>query len=412
MVNSMPEAKKSGKIWVLNLDDFIFKDNALDALKNYSPKYMQILKPGDLCIISPHVSPDISFVNYTARVKKITNKNWVIMPKKHNLGEPLTSAVCKDKALLNKLKKLCAGNYIMIPLLYTKGFEELSRLCGNKIPNNSSAVREANDKLEFKKLCKRFNIATIKPVFEKGKNNKFKIPAGVDRNQNFLLKRSFSAGGYDTVKGNLAALLNMTDRYQKEGRFLIEKFEDIYRTLGSLCMLKEDGVHFAGIDCQIIKKEAWEGCSYPFKKFDRAILKEIKDKSLQLAKHYYKKGVRGQVNFDWAIIKRQGRPRLYALECNCRYNGFGLCLRLASTVYNIPREKAHFYLDSKIKFSGKLTTSKLIAALDKINARQKFRGGIVLTSAANKGKAGFCFIAENEKNLKTLRAGFKKIALS
>ncbi len=396
------------KIWILNVDDFVFKTNALDALSKHSLKYIQILKPWDLCIASPLIERDDAFVAYMARIKKLQNKNWLLLPKKQDTDESLVGCIAKDKELVAKLKTLCKQGYVIIPLMYTKEFAKLSSMCGNKLLNNSIAVQEANNKLVFKKLCKDFGIQTIQPVFEAATRRKSRVLSFLDFNETYLLRRPFSAGGYGNTKGKLIDLLQMLRGYHKEGHFYIERFKDIYKTLGSLCILKDDNIQFVGIDCQIIHKAAWEGCSFPFTKLDKDILAEIKEKSMNLAEYYHKKGVRGQVNFDWAIRIKEGKLVLRALECNSRYNGFGLCIRLASTVFDIPREKLHFYLDTIISFNPKLTTKKVIEIIEKINKSYGGEGGIVLTCGVQNGRAGFCFMATSEAGVNKLRNIFRK----
>lgn len=406
-VNSMPD-----KIWILNVDDFVFKANALDALSNHSLKYIQILKQADLCVVSPLIERDDAFVNYMARIKKLVNKDWMLLPAKQSPDETLVQAIMKDKALIARLKKLCKENHALIPLMYTADFAKLSKMCGSNLLNNSIAVQDANNKLVFKKLCKQFDITTIQPVFESGKNKKSKVLSFIDFNETYLLRRPFSAGGYGNTKGKLLDLLRKIKDYHKDGHFYIERFKDIYKTLGSLCVLKDDAITFVGIDSQIVHKEAWEGCSFPFKKIDKDILDEIKEKSMLLAEYYHKKGVRGQVNFDWAVRLKEGKMLLRALECNSRYNGFGLCIRLASTVFNIPKGRLHFYLDTKIPFSPKFDTQKVVDIIENITKSHDLPGGIVLTSGVTNGKAGFCFIATSEQNINKLRNSFKKYILN
>lgn len=389
------------------MDDFVFKSKALDALKSHSLKYIQLLKPGDFCVVSPLTEPDKAFVNYMARIKKLEHKNWMFMPREQKEDESLISAVSRDEHLISKLRKLCSIGYVIIPLMYTKEFAHLSWQCENTLLNNSIAVQEANNKLVFKELCKKFNITTIAPVYEAGMNKMPRVLALLDPRETYLLRRPFSAGGYGNVKGKLADLLPLIKLYHKESDFYLERFKEIYKTLGSLCILKDDEISFVGIDSQIIHKEAWEGCSFPFSRLPKKLLEEIREKSLMLASYYYGKGVRGQINFDWAIRQKDGELKLRALECNSRYNGFGLCLRLASTVYGINRKELHFYLDTKIRFSPDWTTKKVIDELEKINAGVTFRGGVVLTSGVKDGKAGFCFIATNRKDLADLRRSFK-----
>ena len=401
-VNSMPN-----KIWVLNMDDFMFKDKAFYALKKHSLKYIQILKPNDIAIVSPLVEKDKDFIDYTARIKKFTNKEWLLSPAKQEEGKTLVESIAQDKELLQKIKKLCKNDYVMIPLIYSDGFAKLSKKASNNLLNNAIAVSKANDKLLFKKLCKKFDIQTIQPAVQSEKNRKTRILRFLNFNETYLLRRPFSAGGYGNTKGKLFDLLKKMRQYHKEGDFYIEPFKEIYKTLGTLCMLKDDGVHFAGIDCQIVHKEAWEGCFFPFKKLDKDILQEVEDKTMQLASYYYSKGVRGQINFDWAIRIKNGKLLVRALECNSRYNGFGLCLRLASAL-GIPKEKLHFYLDTNIPLPAKLTTKKIISQIEKINKSLKYNGGIILTSSIKDGRAGFCFMAENEKDVKELRSKFKK----
>ncbi len=389
------------------MDDFVFKSKALDALKSHSLKYIQLLKPGDFCVVSPLTEPDKAFVNYMARIKKLEHKNWMFMPREQKEDESLISAVSRDEHLISKLRKLCSIGYVIIPLMYTKEFAHLSWQCENTLLNNSIAVQEANNKLVFKELCKKFNITTIAPVYEAGMNKMPRVLALLDPRETYLLRRPFSAGGYGNVKGKLADLLPLIKLYHKESDFYLERFKEIYKTLGSLCILKDDEISFVGIDSQIIHKEAWEGCSFPFSRLPKKLLEEIREKSLMLASYYYGKGVRGQINFDWAIRQKDGELKLRALECNSRYNGFGLCLRLASTVYGINRKELHFYLDTKMRFSPDWTTKKVIDELEKINAGVTFRGGVVLTSGVKDGKAGFCFIATNRKDLADLRRSFK-----
>ncbi len=395
------------KVWILNLDDFVFKSKAIEALKSHSLKYIQLLKPGDFCVVSPLTEKDPAFLNYMARIKKLEHKNWMFMPREQKEDESLISAISRDEVLIAKLRKLCSIGYVLIPLMYTKEFAHLSWQCENKLLNNSIAIQEANNKLVFKELCKKFNITTIAPVYETGMNKMPRILAVLDPRETYLLRRPFSAGGYGNVKGKLTELLPLIKKYHKEADFYLERFKEIYKTLGSLCILKDDEISFVGIDCQIIHKEAWEGCSFPFTRLPKKLLDEIREKSLMLASYYYGKGVRGQINFDWAIRQKDGELKLRALECNSRYNGFGLCLRLASTVYGIHRKDLHFYLDTKMRFDPSWTTQKVIDELDKINAGVSFQGGVLLTSGVKDGKAGFCFMATNRKDLADLRRSFK-----
>ena len=406
--NAVRSKKMAHKVWILNLDDFVFKSKALDALKTHSLKYIQLLKPGDFCVLSPLIHRDQAFLDYMARIKKIAHKNWVFLPKEQRPDESLVAAISRDEELLKKLRRLCAMDYVVIPLIYTKEFGHLSWLCENKLLNNSIAVQEANNKLVFKELCKKFGIPTIAPVYEAGMNKVPRILATLNPQETYLLRRPFSAGGYGNIKGNLVDLLPLIKQEHKEADFYLERYKEIYKTLGSLCMLKDDEVSFVGIDSQLIHKEAWEGCSFPFQRLPKGILDEIREKSLMLACYYYGKGVRGQINIDWAIRKKDGELKLRALECNSRYNGFGLCLRLASTVYGINRRDLHFYMDTKMRFAPKWTTQKLIDELDKINAALSFKGGVVLTSGVEDGKAGFCFIATNAQDLAALRKEFKR----
>lgn len=399
------------KIWVLNMDDFVFKEKALYVLKKHSLKYIQILKPDDIAIVSPLVEKDPDFIKYTEQLKKFSNKNWLLSPSKHEEGQPLTEAIAQDTALLSKIKTLCSKDYVMIPLIYSKNFAQLSKKASNILFNNAIAVSKANDKLMFKNLCKKFGIQTIQPAISSGKKQKTKILRFLNFNDTYLLRRPFSAGGYGNTKGKLFDLLKKMRQYHKESDFYIEPFKEIYKTLGTLCILKDDGVHFAGIDCQIIHKEAWEGCFFPFKKIDKEILEEVEDKTMLLASYYYGQGVRGQINFDWAIRIKDGKLLVRALECNSRYNGFGLCLRLAASL-GIDKEKLTFYLDTSIPLPPDITTKKLISQINEINKSNNTKGGIILTSSVQHGKAGFCFMAENETNVRKLRATFKKVVLA
>ncbi len=399
------------KIWVLNFDDFVHKEVATDSLRNYSLKYIQILKDNDICIVSPITKRDDAFVDYMARIKKLKRKDWMIVPKPYDEQKSFVQALTEDKEMIKKIKSLCAQGMVMIPLIYTKEFSKLSKMCDNKLLNNSIAVQDANNKLVFKKLCKEFGIKTIQPVYERGSNRKSRVLSFINFDEKYMLRRPVSAGGCGNTTGKLIDLLKLMKNYYKDGHFYIEKFRDIYRSLGSLCVLKDDGAHYIGIDCQLIHKEAWEGCEYPFTKIDKEILKKIETNTLKLAEYYYNKGVRGQINFDWAVIIKDGGLRLRALECNSRYNGFGLCLRLASTVFGISKEELHFYLDTSISFSKKLTTEKIIDIIEAINRKLPFRGGIVLTCDVREGRAGFCFIATSNKNVAELRKYFRKYIL-
>jgi hypothetical protein len=389
---------------MLNVDDFVFKSKASEVLFKHSLKYIQIAKPNDLCIVSPSICRDEPFIKYTAEIKKITHKNWILHPQTHPRGINLIQAVMQDKALVSKIKELCQKSYIIIPLIYTKDFVALSKLCGNKLLNNVSAIKNANNKLTFKRLCKKFDITTIAPVLEK-KDNRLKFFSDINLDELYLLRRPLSAGGYGNVKGKILDLMPFMKRYYKEGisSLFIERFKDIFKTLGSLCILKNDEIIFVGIDEQIIHKEAWEGCRFPVTKFDEKILSEVKEKSLLLANYYHKKGIRGQINLDWAIRKKEGKLHLRALECNSRYNGFGLCLRLSSTVFNISREKLYFYLNTNMVLPLQSTTSSIVEIIKKINNNLQFEGGIVLVHAVSKNRGGFCFMATNNKNVSFLR---------
>lgn len=398
----------ANKIWVLNLDDFLFKDKALEALQEHAIKYIQLLKPGDYCVLSPLIEPDEDFVNYMARIKKLPYRPWIFKPAAQKKEERLVDAIIKDKTLIEKLSILCKQGYIMVPLMYTKRFEFLSKKCGNNLDNNYKAVENANNKLLFKDLCKKFHITTIAPVYKADKNKMPRILSTLDANETYLLRRPFSAGGYGNVKGKLVDLMPLIKKYHKQTDVYLERYKDIYRTIGTLVILKDDGIFFVGIDCQIIHKEAWEGCFFPFDRLPAKILDAVREKTLMLASCYYGMGIRGQINFDWAIRQKNGELKLRALECNSRYNGFGLCLRLASTVYDIPRKELHFYLDTKMRFAQDWTTKMVIEELEKINQEVNLpRGGVVLTTGVKNGRGGFCFIGTSRKDIADLRRCFK-----
>ncbi|MGB2578469.1 hypothetical protein AAIR98_000388 [Elusimicrobium simillimum] len=397
------------KIWILNIDDFMFKSQAVSALKKHSLPYINLLKPADICIISPLVQKDEYFTAYVEAVKKLTNKKWIYQPKKQAKDQTLINAIMKDEKLIAQIKKLCKQNFVLIPLIYTEEFAKLSKKVGNKLLNNSIAVQEANNKLLFKELCQEFGVKTMKPVFEKqGGKNKSRVLAFIDFNETYLLRRPFSAGGYGNIKGKIIDLLPLIRQYHKDGDFYIEKFKEIYKTLGSLCILKDDGIQWVGIDWQFVHRAGSEGRAFPFKKMDKAILDRIKEKSLQMAEYYHKKGVRGHVNFDWAIRIIDGQYKLRALECNSRYNGFGIAVRIASTVFNIPKEKLNFYLDTNVPVDEELTTKDILEIIFDINSSVRFKGGIALTAGVKNGKLGVCYIGTSHKNVQLLILALKR----
>jgi len=396
------------KIWIINLDDCLFQGKAIEALKSYSLKYIQLLKPGDYCVLSPLVEVDPDFVAYMARIKKLKHTNWLFTPAVHDSSENLIEAILKDKVLVEKLRKLCSIGYVMVPQMYTKKFEKLSKLCKNKLNNNYKAIEKANNKLLFKELCKLFHITTIAPVYEAGKNKTPRILSTLDAKETYLLRRPVSAGGYGNIKGKLIDLLPLIKKFHKETDLYLERYKDIYRTIGTLVMLKDDGIYYGGVDCQIIHKEAWEGCFFPFTKAPAKILQKVREKALLLGSYYYGMGIRGQINIDWALRWKDGELKLRALECNPRYNGFSICQRLASTVYGLTRDEMHFYLDTKMKFDPSWDTKRVIHELEIMNKGVNIRGGIVLTSGVKNGNAGFCFIGTNRKEIADLRRLFKR----
>ncbi|MBP5429381.1 MAG: hypothetical protein J6Y25_00620 [Elusimicrobiaceae bacterium] len=396
------------KIWIINLDEVVASENLLEAIADYSPKYIQLLKPQDYCILSRWAPVDKDFFAYMARIKKLKHTSWLFQPAEQEPDERLVDAVLRDEVLLGKLRKLCNMGYVMVPFMYTKRFEALSKKCGNNLNNNYKAIEQANNKLLFKNACKKFGITTIAPIYQAGKNKTPRILSPLDAKETYLLRRPFSAGGYGNVKGKLVDLLPLIKKYHKKTDLYLERYKDIYRTLGTLCILKDEGIYYAGVDCQIIHKEAWEGCFFPFTKCPAKILQEVREKSLMLASFYYGMGIRGQINFDWALRWKGGELKLRALECNPRYNGFGVCLRLASTVYGIPRNQLHFYLDTKIQFSPSWNTKRVIAELKKINEEMNIHGGVILTSAVKEGHAGFCFVGTSRKEIADIRRCFKR----
>lgn len=403
MANFMPN-----KIWIFNLDDFLFKSNSMKALRQHSLKYIQLLKKGDYCVASPLVQRDPDFLDYMARIKQIDYPNWILYPKSHQENQSLISSILNDEELIHILTKKCQEGYILVPLIYSKEFEKINKVCRNTLFNNAHAVAEANNKLLFKDLCKKFQITTFAPIYEIPKNQKGRVLQPLNFSETYLLRRPFSAGGYGNTRGTLKELLPLIKKYTKETDLYIERYKDISKTIGTLVVLKDSEFNYIGMDCQIIHKEAWEGCFFPFTKLQKRLLDQIREKTMLLASYYYGMGVRGQINFDWAIRNVDGELKIRALECNSRYNGFGLCLRLASTVYNIPKNQLHFYLDTKMKFNPIWTTKKIISLIDNINSNLPFKGGVVLTTGVENGKAGFCFITTNRKDLADLRREFKR----
>ncbi len=397
------------KIWIINADDCLFSQEvSIEGMKESSLKYILLLKPGDYCVLSPLVDIDSDFVSYMARIKKLKHKNFLFTPAKHDPSESLIKAISKDKQLVDKLSHLCRNGYVMVPQMYTKQFAALSRQCGNNLSNNYKSIEKANDKMLFKKVCKKFNITPISPVYKAYKGQKARILSALDFQETYLLRHPVSAGGYGTVKGKLLELIPLLKQSHQETDVYLERYKDIYRSLGTLAMLKEDGIYYGGVDCQIVHKEAWEGCFYPFTKAPESMLRKIKEKTLLLAGYYYSMGMRGQINIDWALRWKEGKLKLRALECNPRYNGFSICQRLASTVYNIKRDKLHFYLDTKMQFNPSWNTKQVISELEKLNKKANIKGGIVLTSRVKDGQAGFCFIGTSRQDIALLRRLFKQ----
>lgn len=396
------------KIWIINADEcLIAAYNDVAVLKESSLKYTLLLKPGDFCVISPWVENQV-FLDYAARIKKLEHKNWLLQPAEHQPSEKLLDAILRDEVLVEKLRKLCSIGYVMVPYIYTKKFEKLSKLCKNKLRNNYKAIEQANNKLLFKQMCKLFHITTIAPVFEIDRNKAPRILSTLDARETYLLRRPVSAGGVGTIKGKLVDLLPLIKKYHKETDLYLERYKDIYRSIGTLVLLKDSGIYYGGVDCQIIHKETWEGCFFPFTKAPAKMLQRIREKALMIGSYYYGMGVRGQINIDWALRWKNGELKLRALECNPRYNGFSICQRVASTVYGLTRDEMHFYLDTKMQFPSSWDTKRVIKELDALNKQIKIRGGIVLTSGVEVGNAGILFIGTSRKEIADLRRLFKR----
>lgn len=386
-------------IWVFNTDDSIFKEKTADILKLYSARYIQAMKADDLCVLSPIMDIDPDFMEYLAKVKKLPSSGWVFMPKTHTPGDKFIDAILADGQLVERLKQKCGEGYVLIPLMYTKEFKTLSDICGNKLSNNSQAVNDANNKLEFKKVCKLLNIPTPRVVLERDANGKtiqnFENP---DPDKMYILKHRFSAGGYGHAVGSLNRLLPI---FEKDKEFFIEELVKVEKTIGTLCILTDD-ITFVGIDEQLIKDEAWQGCVYPCRTVTKKLQEEVKKETMKLARHYFDAGIKGQINFDWAIVKNGKKSELTALECNSRYNGFGIFVRLAATAFNIDKSELHFHIDTGLKVAN-LTTKKAAEMAIKITKEFPHRGGAVLSSPILNGKAGFCCITDSAEHLEDLR---------
>jgi len=219
--------------------------------------------------------------------------------------------------------------------------------------------------------------------------------------EKIFIKKTYYGGGLGNLYGNSSFILEKLKNFYNNGKILIEPFLNIEKTYGSLCEIREEKIHFLGIDIQISENGKWKGFDFPAK--SKKDITFIKNKSLILANFLKRKGIYGIANFDWLKEKKTGK--IYALECNLRNNGFYFILDFARRYFNDLKElniiyreqlkskhKNFFYLKKNLKEKLEKEGVNLIE-----NPGEK--EGFIIISYQNNGEFSISFFYRNTKKI-------------
>lgn len=314
-------------------DDPHYEDVFVPKIQSLAPRYLAYLEDDDI-FISPSAIPE-NFLQYVSRLYGRTlGRDRIIEITAHSRPYSLIDSMCEDARLIDRLSRLARqGTWELDACLETPKLQELAgivRMPASKSTPEAIAtgvILRLNDKIFFRQLAQRLGIPVVPGYVAENLEAIGRLVriVGRENQDRIMLKKPLYGGGLGNLPGTSAQLGARLPEWYPGGNILVEHYLDFRCVIGSLVKIDMQGIRYLGTNVQLIEDGKWVGFRYPFSL--EGITDHIKEMCLAFARAVESMGARGDVNVDWAVETGPGgKDRLYALECNLRFNGFGSIL--------------------------------------------------------------------------------------
>lgn len=365
------------------------------------PRFLLGLEAGDLLVVPTTLPED--FTRYVAELLGLgAAEDLVFEVEPRATPSSLVDSLLLDPGALAALKARHLET--LEPFLQTPRAVRLARELALPCLGTegrlveSGLVRDLNDKGWFKAFAREHGVPVLpgEEVSSRGELVRAleQAPGG-----ELMLRKTSYAGGAGCTHGSARQLLGRLDGWYNAGRVLVEPFLDLASVAGSLALLDERGVHYVGIDRQVLRDGSWCGFDFPYPPGRGA--GAVRDLTLDLAFRIHGLGARGVLNLDWAFPAGSPEEPL-VLECNFRHNGFGYVADLAARLFGAGWERLVVHSREDLQTSAR-SASELIGRLRRLRLegepllleRPGARQGAVLTLPPSGGTFSAAVFSED-----------------
>jgi|GEM_PF-2901327 len=405
------------RVWFLNIEHVVDPVSAQKAMHGHVGRYLLLMEKGDYIITPVKLDPD--FLEYARKMRGLPPaEEFLIELKKVSEPYSLAESVFLNPDAVEKLRRAGAQGCRLEPFIQNKEAADTAARLGMPFSGSKYGVLagglggKLNDKIYFKDVARELDIPVIEYCTA---NDASGVKAAIhkvsaENKDRVILKKPCNAGGYGNLAGTEAELLARLPQWYDGGDLIIEHHKTLLETAGSLALLEDDRTDFIGADLQFVENNAWRGCVFP--NSSKAYAAQVQKHTMAFSEYLRAKGVRGYVNLDWAIIENpDGAPRLCALECNFRHNGFSFIVEGAQGIFGLKKERAsiiyYYAFDINEKYDSVKKIEPLLTALNEGFAQTNNKGGVVLAGVPHEGHVPLFLAAETENlssNLNILAA--------
>ena len=366
------------------------------------------METGDV-FVSPISVPD-DFIAYVSSLGISVKKDSIYVLPVDSPNLNFVQSIIDDKDALQCLKSMSKEKSIssINALIESEDIAKLSELLELPLLKtdrkviSSGVIRNVNDKISFKGIARKLGLNVL-TGFVSNDIQQFEAYVNtLPSDKKIIVKKPFAAGGF----GNLFGAANdVHGMIKKNGwgseTLMTEEFINFEKVMGSITLLAEQ-ITFRGVNEQMTESGRWDGFRYP-STVDEKIKNMIKNESLIVAEYLYNKGVRGDLNLDWGVINDDRFRRPVLLECNLRFNGFGIVFDFVSKYFGT--NKKHILCMSNFNLHKQDATLEYFATKSApyfIEGKNKKEGAFVIVPPYN-GEVSIVIVADTLASIHKIR---------
>lgn len=404
------------KLFIANLeetapaDDIDYSRVYVPEIKRVCSRFIHYLDENDVIALPKAIQKE--FLGYYADVYGYQTPVGTLIPPAESSPYTLIDSLIEDRETIESLRRWNReADWVLDACIYTPKLRALSQLLEMPVVNFGAhvlpgeLVLELNCKCCFKRFLRDRGFPVIPGYIASDLNELVHYIDVVSRkNDNkIMLKKPLYGGGLGNISGTREALLPILDQWYQGGDILVEFFMDVDIVSGTLVKLHES-IEYIGSNIQFFDGGNWVGFSYPLKAPDLA--GRLQKLSLDIAEEFHQKGVRGDLNLDWAIT-RDGK--IHALECNLRYNGFGVILDCGKKYFKTYDKSVLYQGHFQVTGDTKVFLKEIDPLVIKTPGEKE---GIILVTPPHQNVLSLAIFADDEERVKRIYTQIKTVAQS